>query len=79
MKLLIATQNEWVYLPAALGAICRERREDLVGIATSPPLSTHGSFWNGIRRHVGLFGRADFSFPTSADARRFRQLGGRFF
>lgn len=59
MKLLIATQNEWVYLPAALGAICRERREDLVGIAISPPLSTHGSLWNGIRRHVGLFGLAD--------------------
>ena len=58
MKLLIATQDEPIYLPTALEIVCRERREDLLGIVTSPPLSTHGSSWEGIRLHVGMFGLA---------------------
>lgn len=58
MKLLIATQDESIYLPAALATVCRERREDLLGIVVSPPLSTHGSSWKGIRLHVGMFGFA---------------------
>ena len=58
MKLLIATQDESIYLPTALEIVCRERREDLLGIVVSPPLSTHGSPWKGITLHVGVFGFA---------------------
>ena len=56
MRILILTQDDYLFIPDALAVLCRARRSELAGIVTCPPLSTHGSTGRAMRRHVDLFG-----------------------
>ena len=56
LKLLIITQEDFLYLPHAVATVCRQRQQDIVGVVTLPAMSTHGSSLNGLKRHLRLFG-----------------------
>lgn len=61
MKILILTQNDNLILPHSINKVCEQLRDEIVAIVASPPLSTHGGFIQGIRKHLSLFGMVDFS------------------
>jgi methionyl-tRNA formyltransferase len=56
MRILILTQEEYLYLPAVFARVCRQLREEVVGIVSMPAMSTHGGPVKGFMRHLSLFG-----------------------
>jgi len=56
MKVLVLTQDDSLYLPAAVASVCRARRGEITGIVVAPAMSTHGGTLKGLLRHVRLFG-----------------------
>jgi len=56
MRILLLTQSDRLYLPAALAIVCRSLGSDLVAVASAPAMSTHGTFIDGFIRHLRLFG-----------------------
>ena len=56
MKLFIVTQDENVYLPSSIAAVCRAFPGDVTCIASAPAMSTHGGKVRGFMRHFRLFG-----------------------
>ena len=60
VSLLLLTQDEYVYLPGAIDIICEEVGERIKAIVVSPPMSTHGGFLKGIKKHYNAFGPFPF-------------------
>jgi methionyl-tRNA formyltransferase len=56
MKLFVVTQDENVYLPTGIAAVCRAFPGDVTAIVSAPAMSTHGGKVPGFMRHVRLFG-----------------------
>jgi methionyl-tRNA formyltransferase len=56
MRVLLITQDENVYLPAAIARVCRGIQDRIVCIVAAPAMSTHGGAFKGFRRHLGAFG-----------------------
>ncbi|TKJ38110.1 MAG: hypothetical protein CEE38_04960 [Planctomycetes bacterium B3_Pla] len=56
MRIIILTQNENLYLPRSLAAVCRALNSELVCIVASPAMSTHGGALQGFIKHLRLFG-----------------------
>ena len=56
MKLFIVTQDENVYLPRSIAAVCEAFPNDVTAIVSAPAMSTHGGAVKGFIRHVRLFG-----------------------
>jgi methionyl-tRNA formyltransferase len=56
MKLFVVTQDENVYLPKGIAAVCRAFPGDVTCIVSAPAMSTHGGKVPGFLRHVRLFG-----------------------
>ena len=56
MRILILTQNENLYLPSAIGRVCKDLQEEVICIISAPAMSTHGGTISGISRNVRLFG-----------------------
>lgn len=56
MRLLVLTQNENLYLPNSFATVCKALGSDIVCIASSPAMSTHGGPVKGFIKHLRLFG-----------------------
>ena len=56
MKLFIVTQDENVYLPRSIAAVCEAFPGDVTAIVSAPAMSTHGGPIKGFIRHFSLFG-----------------------
>ncbi len=56
MKLFIVTQDENVYLPRSIAAVCEAFPGDVTAIVSAPAMSTHGGAVKGFIRHVRFFG-----------------------
>lgn len=56
MRIIILTQNEYLYLPNAIGFVCDALREEIVCIVTAPAMSTHGGTLKGAIKNIRLFG-----------------------
>lgn len=65
MRILILTQNENVYLPVAIGRICKDLQEEVACIISAPAMSTHGGTIRGFMRHVRLFGLRGTAIMTT--------------
>lgn len=59
MRVLIVTQKESLYLPDAIGSVCRGLGQDVRAVVCVPPMSTHGGPVRGTARHLALFGVAN--------------------
>jgi len=56
MKIIILTQEEYLYLPMSFAKICREFPDEVVCIVSLPVMSTHGGSVKGFMKHFRLFG-----------------------
>lgn len=56
MKIFIVTQDENVYLPRSIAAVCEAFPGDVTAIVSAPAMSTHGGKVKGFIRHFSLFG-----------------------
>ena len=56
MKIFILTQDENLYLPASFAKVCEKLDSKIVAIISSPAMSTHGGFIQGLIKHAKLFG-----------------------
>jgi len=56
VKLFIVTQDENVYLPRSIAAVCEAFPGDVTAIVSAPAMSTHGGPIKGFMRHFQLFG-----------------------
>jgi len=68
-SLILLTQEEYVYLPLAIDIVCKEVGRRVKAIVVSPPMSTHGGFIKGVKKHFNAFGLYPFfvlSFKTLA-------------
>jgi methionyl-tRNA formyltransferase len=61
LKILILTQDERSYLPAAFEIVCNSLEDDICSVALLPATSTHGGPLGSLKRLLALFGPADFS------------------
>lgn len=65
MRILVLTQNENLYLPLAIGQVCKELQEEVVCIVSAPAMSTHGGTISGFCQHVRLFGMGGTAIMVS--------------
>ena len=56
MKIIVLTQEEYLYLPDSFAAICKEYSDEIVCIVTCPAMTLHGSAFKGVLRYVRFFG-----------------------
>ena len=56
MRVMVLTQEESVYLPSAIAAVCRHLGGTVRSLVCAPAMSTHGGTLPGLIRHVRLFG-----------------------
>ena len=56
MKLFIVTQDENVYLPSSIAAVCRAFPTDVTAIVSAPAMSTHGGLLRGLRKQLAFLG-----------------------
>jgi methionyl-tRNA formyltransferase len=56
MRCLLLTQDEKVFLPKSVDALCKRQHHNMAAIVVAPAMSTHGGWWRGLLRHVLLFG-----------------------
>jgi methionyl-tRNA formyltransferase len=78
MKLFVVTQDENVYLPRSIAAVCRAFSGDVTAIVSAPAMSTHGGKMPGFMRHFRLFGvRGSATLGLRVVAAKLRALRGR--
>jgi len=65
MRILVLTQEDNLYLPTSFASVCRELRDNIVCIVSSPAMSTHGGPVRGVVRHIGLFGLSGTAILTT--------------
>lgn len=56
MKLIILTQEDYLYLPQPFATICKEYSDEIACIVTCPAMTLHGSTFKGFLRHFSFFG-----------------------
>lgn len=56
MKIIILTQEEYLYLPKSFATMCKEYSGEITCIVTCPAMTLHGSTVKGVLRHVRFFG-----------------------
>ena len=77
MKLFVVTQDENVYLPRSIAAVCRAFPGDVTAIVSAPAMSTHGGKVPGFMRHFRLFGiRGSATLGLRVVAAKLRALRG---
>ena len=78
MKLFVVTQDENVYLPRGIAAVCRAFPGDVTAIVSAPAMSTHGGKVSGFIRHFRLFGvRGSATLGLRVIAAKLRALTSR--
>ncbi len=78
MRVILLTQRENLYLPAAIDRVCAAIGDEIVAVVTAPAMSTHGGALRGFWKHVRLFGPADtLRILARMAAARARALVGR--
>ena len=55
-RIAIFTQDERIFLPIAVERLISEMPERIVYVALCSPMSTHGGWWKGLKRHLPVFG-----------------------
>lgn len=65
MRILVLTQNENLYLPLAIGRVCKDLQGEVACIVSAPAMSTHGGTISGFFRHVRLFGLGGTAITAS--------------
>lgn len=78
MRVILVTQRENLYLPAAIDRVCAAVAEQVVAVVTAPAMSTHGGALRGFWKHLRLFGPIDtLRILARMAAARIRDLTGR--
>ena len=63
MRILIITQNDNQYLPAAIARVCKEFQEEISCIVSLPAMSSKNGKIRGLLQKIGLFGlKSSFTF-----------------
>ncbi len=75
MKIIILTQEEYLYLPKSFAAICKEFSDEIVCIVTCPAMTLHGSTFKCFLRHYCFFGfKGTFVLACRTISAKFKTL-----